>query len=297
MAITTYSELQTAIQNWFDDTSLSTRAPEFITLGEAWIWRNFRVRGIEEFVDIPTPAATNGGTAGGTANAVTLTPTTALAAYAYGTRIKWVAASNNTGAMTVNVSGLGAKDLKKGERDNLQALEANDNLAGATYYAFYDGTQFILQPYASAAPLPSRYRGARRMFLDGDPRQRLSYHPPQDFWQQSAVNSSGTPRIFTVEGDSIVFAPDSGASKFIRLLYYRRPAALSASVVPRLFTENPDLYLYASLMAAAPFDRDDGRAMLFAAALAQIKTDMIKEDQDDRFSGAPLEARSDYYGG
>jgi len=297
MAITTYAELQTAIQNWFDDTSLSARAPEFITLGEAWIWRNFRVRGIEEFVDIPTPAVVDGLVAGGTADAITLTPATAVASYSYGLRIKWECATNNTGALTANVSGLGVKDVKKGERDNLSDLEANDCLDGATYYAFYDGTQFIMQPYGSAAPLPSRYRGARRMFLDGDPRRRLNYHPPQDFWQQSAVNDSGSPRIFTVEGDSLIFAPDSGSSKFVRLLYYRRPVALSGSAVSRLFTENPDLYLYASLQAAAPFDRDDGRAILFAAALAQIKTDMEREDRDDRFSGAPLEARSDYYGG
>ena len=296
MAITTHAELETAIQNWFDDTSLSARTAEFITLGESWIWRNFRVRGIEEFADIPTPAVVDCGEASGT-DTLTLTPATAQTAYSYGMRIEFVAALNNTGSVTVNVSGLGAKDLKKGERDNLDNLEANDLLDGASYYAFYDGTQFIRQPYPSAAPLPSRYRGARRMFLDGDPRQRLTYHAPNDFWVRKDVNESGSPRIFTVEGDSIVFAPSAGSSKFVRLLYYRRPAALTDSVVPRLFTENPDLYLYAALQAAAPFDRDDSRAVLFAAALAQIQSDMEEEDQNDRFSGAPLRARSDVYGG
>lgn len=34
MAITTYAELQTAIQNWLDDTSLSSRVTEFIALAE-----------------------------------------------------------------------------------------------------------------------------------------------------------------------------------------------------------------------------------------------------------------------
>lgn len=37
MAISTYTELQTAVQNWLDDTSLSARVPEFITLAESRI--------------------------------------------------------------------------------------------------------------------------------------------------------------------------------------------------------------------------------------------------------------------
>lgn len=296
MALTTNAELVTAVQNWLDDTTLSARAPEFINLGEAWIWRKFRTRGVEEFVDIPLSAAVAGGTATGTADAITLTPTTALAAYAYGTTISFTAAANNTAATTVNVSGLGAKDLKKGERDNLDALEANDILSGATYAAWYDGTQFIRQPYAGAAPLPSRYRGLRRVLIDGDPTRRLNFHPPQDFWQRAGVNSSDSPTFYTIEGDSIVFAPVSGAAKFARVLYYRRPSAV-ATAVPRLFRDNPDLYLYAALTHASPYLGDDIRSVTWAAALAQIMDDIEEEELRDRFSGAPLEARSSYFGG
>lgn len=35
MAITTYAELQTAVENWLDRTDLSSRIPEFITLAES----------------------------------------------------------------------------------------------------------------------------------------------------------------------------------------------------------------------------------------------------------------------
>jgi hypothetical protein len=44
MAITTYSELQTAVQNWLDRTDLSSRVPEFIALAEAKFNRRLRVR-------------------------------------------------------------------------------------------------------------------------------------------------------------------------------------------------------------------------------------------------------------
>ena len=47
MSITTYAELQTAVDNWLDRTDLSGRVTEFIALAEARIGRRLRVRGVE----------------------------------------------------------------------------------------------------------------------------------------------------------------------------------------------------------------------------------------------------------
>lgn len=47
MAITTYSELQTAVANWLDRTDLTDRIPEFIALAEADINSHFAHRDIE----------------------------------------------------------------------------------------------------------------------------------------------------------------------------------------------------------------------------------------------------------
>ena len=43
MAITSYSELQTAVANWLNREDLTARIPEFIALAEATFNRNFRV--------------------------------------------------------------------------------------------------------------------------------------------------------------------------------------------------------------------------------------------------------------
>ncbi len=48
MAISTYSELKTAVENWLDRTDLTSRIPEFITLAEARIGRRLRSRGVED---------------------------------------------------------------------------------------------------------------------------------------------------------------------------------------------------------------------------------------------------------
>jgi len=63
------------------------------------------------------------GTAGGTADALTLTPSPAITAYAAGQRFVFKSsASANTGAATINVSGIGAITLQK----NGAALAAGD---------------------------------------------------------------------------------------------------------------------------------------------------------------------------
>jgi len=63
MAISTYSELQTAVANWLDRTDLTARVPEFIALAEAQMNRRLRVRQMvaraeaalaSEFVEAPS---------------------------------------------------------------------------------------------------------------------------------------------------------------------------------------------------------------------------------------------------
>lgn len=63
MAISTYSELQTAVANWLNRTDLTDRIPEFIALAEAQMNRRLRVRQMvmraeaalaAEFVDAPS---------------------------------------------------------------------------------------------------------------------------------------------------------------------------------------------------------------------------------------------------
>lgn len=95
------------------------------------------------------------GTAGGTANALTLTLAPAPTAYATFQRFIFKASSANTGAATLNVNSLGAKALKRLVDGTLRALIAGDIASGRIYEAIYDGTQFVVlgvaKPFTSAA--------------------------------------------------------------------------------------------------------------------------------------------------
>lgn len=102
------------------------------------------------------------GTVGGTGDAITLSPSPAIAAYAAGQVFRFISSADNTGAVTINISGIGAKNVRKGSGST--ALVAGDIAANTVQQIIYDGTQFILinaQAFGSgAAATPSVYNSA-----------------------------------------------------------------------------------------------------------------------------------------
>jgi hypothetical protein len=81
------------------------------------------------------------GTAGGTANALTIFVSGPPTAYAEGQRFVFVVASNNTGAATLAVNGLSANSIR---RPDGSTLAAGDLVAGTLVAVTYDGTDFRL---------------------------------------------------------------------------------------------------------------------------------------------------------
>lgn len=87
-----------------------------------------------------------GGTAGGTADALTLTTVPTFSAYATGMVIRFKSgASPNTGAATLQVNGISSPPAIQ---KNGAALAANDIQAGKFYEVIYDGTAFQLTKLA-----------------------------------------------------------------------------------------------------------------------------------------------------
>ena len=80
----------------------------------------------------------SGITASGT-NTYTATPSPAITAYALGQKFLILFTNANTGASTINLNGLGAKDIKKSVST---ALASGDILAGQELWIAYDGTNF-----------------------------------------------------------------------------------------------------------------------------------------------------------
>jgi hypothetical protein len=82
-------------------------------------------------------------TVGGTADVMTLTPSPAITAYAAGQRFSFIAGGTNTGATTLNVSGVGAIAIRRND-GSATALSAGDIVSGAIVDVEYNGTVFLL---------------------------------------------------------------------------------------------------------------------------------------------------------
>lgn len=74
-------------------------------------------------------------------NTITATAPNAPTAYFAGQTFRFVAAGTNTGAVTLNIGGLGAKAVTK---SGTSAMDAGDIVSGAVVQVTYDGTQFQL---------------------------------------------------------------------------------------------------------------------------------------------------------
>lgn len=81
-------------------------------------------------------------TVGGTANAITLTTSTGVPAYATGLRLTFRAGADNSGSVTVNLDGLGAVTLGKVDQatGNFVALDTKDLIVNNYYDIIYNSS-------------------------------------------------------------------------------------------------------------------------------------------------------------
>lgn len=91
----------------------------------------------------------NYGSSGGSSNAYTLTLSPAITSLVTGFQILVKANHTNTGAATINVNTLGAKNIKK---HNDQDLASGDIESGQVFCCVYDGTNFQLMSLLGNAP-------------------------------------------------------------------------------------------------------------------------------------------------
>lgn len=147
---------------------------------------------------------------------------------------------------------------------------------------------------AQTVALPTRFIGARRLYLDGTPRRRLEFLPPEEFWIRHLATQTSQPKFFTIEGENLVFGPAPDTTYTGKLLYYQRFAPFSADIDTNWIMSNArGLYLYGSLLEAVPFLEEDSRAITWSAFYDDLADKVKEADKRDRYTGSPLVMRSD----
>lgn len=97
---------------------------------------------------------------------------------------------------------------------------------------------------------------------------------------------------YTIVGSQLEVIPVVGDDTEIEMAYYAKVPALSDSNTTNwLLTEWPDLYLYGTLVHAAPYLREDDRIATWKGLADQLTEEIRMSDERAKHSGGPLRAR------
>lgn len=104
--------------------------------------------------------------------------------------------------------------------------------------------------------------------------------------------ATGLPRVFAREGSNIIFGPYPDTTYTIKGIYYARPATFlyeGADGGTSWLTSNAaDMMLYASLVEAEPFIKNDARLQVWQGFLANAVQTIQEQESLESLSGSSL---------
>jgi len=163
--------------------------------------------------------------------------------------------------------------------------------------------QMIVRANAS---FDAEYGAVPSDFLETKSLKLTSTNPqtPLEFLSIDALDNkaaeytgSGKPRFFGVVGGQFRIVPTPDATYTTELTYYAKLTKLSSSVATNwLLTSNPDIYLYGSLLQAAPYLQDDARIQTWATLYERALNDSQTADDRGASSGGALLTRAKTFG-
>lgn len=121
--------------------------------------------------------------------------------------------------------------------------------------------------------LPSDFQTMRSVRLSGvvgKPRLGFMVQTQMDDYRYSIDNVSDQPAYFSITGDQIELAPTPNEDYDVQVIYRRNIPALASNSTNWLLTLAPDLYLYASLLEAAPYMQNDERIAVWGLATQTV---------------------------
>ena len=115
--------------------------------------------------------------------------------------------------------------------------------------------------------------------------------------EATKYTGSGKPKFFGVVGGQFRIVPTPDSNYTTELTYYAKLTKLSSSVATNwLLTSNPDIYLYGSLLQAAPYLQDDARIQTWATLYERALNDSQTADDRGASSGGALLTRAKTFG-
>jgi hypothetical protein len=135
----------------------------------------------------------------------------------------------------------------------------------------------VISTSTGLATVPTGFLGLKYAYIDGSPTQPLEVRSPQQIFNRFPNRASDSkPQWVGYDAGSFLFGPFPDSAYTVKGTYYKRQGPLSSGVYD-LFTNNPDLFLFAALAETEPFLKNDKRVGLWMAKRDAIATDINAE--------------------
>lgn len=146
----------------------------------------------------------------------------------------------------------------------------------------------------SSVSLPPDFLSAEAVVLESSPKTTLSLKTIYDLFNEYPSDTAAKPLAYAIQGSTMYVRPVADSAYDITLYYNQGLTALSAdSDTNWLLTNYPDLYLYGSLVHAAPYLEDDSRLQtwvgLYDRGVGALKGESVRAI----YSGGPLKTQLD----
>lgn len=115
--------------------------------------------------------------------------------------------------------------------------------------------------------------------------------------EATKYTGSGKPKFFGIVGGQFRLVPLPDSNYTTELTYYAKLSKLSNDNTTNwLLASSPDIYLYGSLLQAAPYLQDDARIQTWATLYERALNDLQTADDRGASSGGALLTRAKTFG-
>jgi len=146
-----------------------------------------------------------------------------------------------------------------------------------------------------AVAKPTDFLEARTLVLETSPQRVLEFVTPQQLEEYRAASlGGGVPAYYSIVGDDIQLAPVPQSVTPLKLTYYGRLTALSDNnATNEILPNNPDIYLYGSLVEAEPYLMNDERLPVWGSLLDRAIQAVKGADKRETWNAGQLSTKVD----
>ena len=195
---------------------------------------------------------------------------------------------SNYGELKTSVASLlNREDLTAVIPDFVKILEAQVN-RDVKFRCRSMETTATLTFTGNAATLPTDFIEARTIVYNSSPTKRLEFLSLSSFYDTFTGTGSGSSVNFTITGNSVLVGPSPGATNCTMTYYQKLPTLVNDTDANWLLTNHPDVYLYGSCIASAPYLGEDSRLQTWFGLFDRASGAIAGDDARGRYSGAPV---------